>query len=231
MNEPRRFREAAGEGAAAMLLRSARRDAAPRGGKKRAMAMLGLEEAPYTAPMWTLERSQERRADVTTRLARRTNARIEPTPALFQHILGAGDPSFGRFAKGRWGATLLATSQAALVIIVLLLQPTRADDPPLSPLGIAIDLRPPPSRTLTSADRISGRDPVYTPQALEAGVEGMATVECRLDAAGQAHDCQLIQGLPYMDAELLAAAKTWRFSPAQSDGKPVRVTLRLVLRK
>ncbi|MDI1443462.1 energy transducer TonB [Polyangium sp. 6x1] len=77
--------------------------------------------------------------------------------------------------------------------------------------------------TMSQPKRIGGRDPVYTREALEARVEGTALLQCEITAAGATKDCRLLKTLPHMDGELLAAARTWRFSPATQGGRPVSV--------
>lgn len=78
-----------------------------------------------------------------------------------------------------------------------------------------------PSNPITRPRRIAGRDPQYTREAREARVEGTAVVQCTIDAFGATQDCKVLKSLPHMEDELLAAAHTWRFSPATEGGKPV----------
>jgi len=88
---------------------------------------------------------------------------------------------------------------------------------------------------VTRPKRVGGRDAVYTREALEMRVEGKAIMQCVILASGETRNCRIIKGLPHMDAELLAAAQTWRFTPAMSGGKPMNVrytfTISLVLPK
>ncbi len=76
---------------------------------------------------------------------------------------------------------------------------------------------------LTQPKRIGGRDPSYTREALQARVEGTALVQCLVTAEGATKNCRILESLPHMDGELLAAARTWRFSPATRGGRPVSI--------
>ena len=66
-------------------------------------------------------------------------------------------------------------------------------------------------------------------------VEGRAVMQCVILTSGETRNCRILKGLPHMDAELLAAAQTWRFTPATAGGKPDNVkysfTITLVLPK
>ncbi|MDI3285839.1 TonB family protein [Polyangium sp. 15x6] len=95
--------------------------------------------------------------------------------------------------------------------------------PPAKPEATAAIVQPFEQGTMSPPKRIGGRDPVYTREALETRVEGMALLQCEITAEGATKDCRLLKSLPHMDGELLAAARTWRFSPATQDGRPISV--------
>ena len=76
---------------------------------------------------------------------------------------------------------------------------------------------------MTRPVRLSGEDPSYTREAREAGVEGMLVVRCTITSEGRLEDCRVIKGLPHMDAEVLRALSTHRYSPVTFQGRPVRV--------
>ncbi|MDI1428772.1 TonB family protein [Polyangium sorediatum] len=94
---------------------------------------------------------------------------------------------------------------------------------PAKPEAPNVTVRPFEQGTMSQPKRIGGRDPVYTREALQARVEGMALLQCEITATGATRDCRLLKSLPHMDAELLAAARTWRFSPATQGGEPIAV--------
>lgn len=71
--------------------------------------------------------------------------------------------------------------------------------------------------------RISGRAPVLTPEAIEAGVKGVAIYRCHIPVSGILERCRAIKTLPHMDQELRAALATWRMRPAKANGEPVAI--------
>jgi protein TonB len=71
--------------------------------------------------------------------------------------------------------------------------------------------------------RIAGRDPVYTREAREAHVEGLAIAKCVLRDSGALTDCRLVKGVPFMDRAILDALTTWRFTPVLFQGRAVSV--------
>jgi periplasmic protein TonB len=71
--------------------------------------------------------------------------------------------------------------------------------------------------------RIGGRDPVYTREAREAHVEGLAIAKCVLQSSGELTGCRLVKGLPFMDRAILDALATYRFTPVLFQGRPVSV--------
>ena len=65
--------------------------------------------------------------------------------------------------------------------------------------------------------------PVWTPEAAEARVAGMAIVKCVITTAGSLLNCRVLKGLPYMNDAILAALAQWQLTPALLDGTPVCV--------
>jgi TonB family protein len=70
---------------------------------------------------------------------------------------------------------------------------------------------------------LSGRQPAYTREAVEAGVEGKMLVNCVITVRGELDNCRVIKSLPGLDAEVLSALKTQRYTPVTFDGRPVPV--------
>ncbi len=69
--------------------------------------------------------------------------------------------------------------------------------------------------------RVHGREPAYTQAALLARVQGMVVMKCVITELGLAKDCVILKSLPHLDDAVLSAARTWRFSPAMLNGRPV----------
>lgn len=73
--------------------------------------------------------------------------------------------------------------------------------------------------------------PAYTPQALEAGVEGKVRIQFTVDETGRVVDVRLLSGLGYgLDEAALAAARQATFEPAVRCGKPVSATFTVSMR-
>ena len=73
--------------------------------------------------------------------------------------------------------------------------------------------------------------PAYTPQALEAGVEGKVRIQFTVDETGLVVDVRLLAGLGYgLDEAALAAARQATFEAAVRCGKPVSATFTVSMR-
>ena len=73
--------------------------------------------------------------------------------------------------------------------------------------------------------------PAYTPQALEAGVEGKVRIQFTVDETGRVVDVKLLSGLGYgLDEAALAAARQATFEAAVRCGKPVSATFTVSMR-
>jgi protein TonB len=71
---------------------------------------------------------------------------------------------------------------------------------------------------------VSGPEPAYTRAAIAREVEGLMVVACVITREGQVRDCQVQQGLPFMDAAVVQALERRRYRPATLGGEPVEVT-------
>ncbi len=63
--------------------------------------------------------------------------------------------------------------------------------------------------------------PKYPPRARECGDECTVLVEILIDERGRVARAKVLESVPELDEAALACVKTWRFRPAQKDGKPV----------
>jgi len=86
---------------------------------------------------------------------------------------------------------------------------------------------------MTRPERIEGREPQYTREALEAHISGIMLVKCVITTDGRLDNCRIVKPLPHMDKAVLDALSTWRYKPVLYQGRPVSVdyviTVRLVL--
>jgi serine/threonine-protein kinase len=76
---------------------------------------------------------------------------------------------------------------------------------------------------MTRPTMLSGSDPVFTREAIVAGVEGMMIAKCTITTAGTLQNCRIVKGLPYMDQAMLDALATRKYTPVMLQGKPVAV--------
>jgi len=87
--------------------------------------------------------------------------------------------------------------------------------------------------TMIAPHRLSGRNPSYTYQALLHAVQGVMLVGCHVGVDGRVSACRVLQSLPFMDGEAIAALESCRYAPARlADGTPVAVDyiFRIVMR-
>ncbi|MFY0527820.1 energy transducer TonB [Archangium gephyra] len=83
---------------------------------------------------------------------------------------------------------------------------------------------------MTRPQRVSGREPQLTAEARAERVRGTALVRCVVTREGRVTNCRLLNGLPYMEQELLEALSTWRVTPVTARGKPLDVDYTFVVR-
>jgi len=78
--------------------------------------------------------------------------------------------------------------------------------------------------SMTRPAFLSGPDPTYTRAALSHEVEGLMVVACVVTREGLVRECQVLQGLPHMDAAVVQALERRRYRPATLRGEPIEVT-------
>ena len=83
-------------------------------------------------------------------------------------------------------------------------------------------------KDVSVAARLLSSGPVpYPPEATRAEVEADVPVQILLDTAGHVLEaCSLSHHGYGLDEAGVQAIRTWRFSPALRDGRPVRVRMR-----
>lgn len=70
-------------------------------------------------------------------------------------------------------------------------------------------------------------DPMYTPDARRAGIQGIVEMQIEIDTAGAVAEAKVIKSLDStfgLDEESLKTVRLWRFRPATINGKPTQVT-------
>ncbi len=79
---------------------------------------------------------------------------------------------------------------------------------------------------------ITTRKPAYTPEAMQARIEGQVTLSCVVQPDGTVGDVEVVKSLDRvhgLDDEAVKAARAWRFIPGTNNGRavPVLVTIEL----
>jgi TonB family protein len=100
--------------------------------------------------------------------------------------------------------------------------------------------KPPPASSAAERDdngvyRVGGviapprrlENPVYPPDALAAGINGVVLAEIVIDEAGAVSDARILRSVPFLDEAALEAVKNWRYRPTLVNGQavPVRATV------
>ncbi len=113
------------------------------------------------------------------------------------------------------------------------------------PTGEAMPPPPPPPAAanavlsfrdgMSAPEQLEGKPIVYSPAAIEAGVQGTIEAKCVITVRGTLENCRIVKSLPYMDKAVLQALATRVYTPVLLEGKPVPVeyvfAIKLVLKE
>jgi protein TonB len=89
--------------------------------------------------------------------------------------------------------------------------------------------RPMRADDFTRPHRLSGKMPVYSHAAREAGVHGRMRVRCTLTVLGLLEKCQILDSMPLMDQAVLEATTTWRYEPVRFVHRAISTTYTIPL--
>ncbi len=225
MNDFGRLADGATNDPAAVLLRSARMDKAPKDSKDRMRLMLGLVEAtndshvlPLRVPSLPNRTRDER--------AKRSRAIAKFIP--FQHLLSAPKPISPR----KFGAVAIATVQVATILAALFVRPVPRVESVAEEAELVRDepemafFQTPPivfQAGMTQPVRIAGTDPSYPQRAISGRVKGTVIIRCVLTENGLAQNCTVLNSPAYLDEAVLSVTPTWRFTPVTWNGRAVPV--------
>jgi TonB family protein len=67
--------------------------------------------------------------------------------------------------------------------------------------------------------------PIYPPDALAAGVQGVVIMEATIDSSGSIRDTRVLRSIPALDQAAIDAVSQWRFTPTVVDGAAVPVIM------
>jgi TonB family protein len=83
---------------------------------------------------------------------------------------------------------------------------------------------------VTTPALVKETQPLYTPEALHARIQGIVKLEAVVLADGKVGDVKITQSLDKefgLDDRAVAAVKKWKFEPGRKDGKPVAVRVEI----
>jgi TonB family protein len=96
------------------------------------------------------------------------------------------------------------------------------------------DLAPPPSPQggpvrvggdIKAPKKIRDVKPVYPPDALAAGLQGIVIMEATIGTDGAVTGVSVIRSIPGLDQAAVDAVQQWRFTPTTLNGEPVEVLM------
>ncbi|MGZ3458346.1 MAG: energy transducer TonB [Archangium sp.] len=76
---------------------------------------------------------------------------------------------------------------------------------------------------MTRPEKLSGPQPQYSREALEAHVQGLMIVKCVITTEGNVERCRIIKPLPHMEQAVLDSLYAQRYKPVTFQGRPVQV--------
>jgi len=75
---------------------------------------------------------------------------------------------------------------------------------------------------------VEKHEPAYTQAARDAKIEGTVRLSAVIEADGKIHEAEVEKSLDEgLDANAIAAVRSWRFEAAQKDGEPVAVACKI----
>ena len=81
---------------------------------------------------------------------------------------------------------------------------------------------------MTLPETVRGVKPVYTPEALQARIQGAVKMNAVVEADGSVKDIEIVQSLDTefgLDDQATSALKQWEFKPGLWMGAPVPVLI------
>ena len=91
---------------------------------------------------------------------------------------------------------------------------------------------PPPTQkalqvggTIRRPMKVRNVDPVYSPMAQLAKIQGLVIIEATIGPDGRVIDARILRSLPMLDQSALEAVRQWEFTPTLLNGVPVPVVM------
>lgn len=145
-----------------------------------------------------------------TELPKEKPAESDPSQAVTEIAFGEGDPNgcVGCTGKPGGGGGIPVPSA-----------PPAPPGPPPRPYYIAEVTTTPVARTRTM--------PSYPEEARKQGIDMVVVVKFVVTEIGDVEHIKILQGHPTLDDAVIAAVKSWKFTPGTLDGRPVRVVRKM----
>ena len=140
----------------------------------------------------------------------RMRANEETDPGLKQQLIAEADTLRNRAIELNKQRTAISSTDTG----VALPPPPPPPPPPTNPDGPG---------SLAAPTKTKDVRPVYPPEALAAGIQGVVIVEVSIDAEGHVRGAKVLRSIPQLDDAALAAVRQWEFAPAISHGVAVPV--------
>lgn len=135
----------------------------------------------------------------------------DPSKAVVEVPFGEGDPNGCVGCTGkRGGGGNVAPPPSA---------PPPEPGPPPKPYQITEVTTPPGALTKSM--------PAYPEEARKQGIDMVVVVKFVVTETGDVEDIKVLTGHPTLDDAVVAALRTWKFTPGTLDGKPVRVVRKM----
>jgi TonB family protein len=181
----------------------------------------------------SLEREfdDELRFHIESRIARNVQEGMTPEGAEEQARRQFGNRS--RITREMQEVRVMKTSIGVAVLAGLLLCLVagafvwRRGGEPLSPSYYKVS-----DEGVVPPSVVREQKPIYTPEAMQARIEGTVLMECVVQTTGICEDIQVARSLDpmWLDQEAVKAVQEWRFSPGRRMGEPVPVMVNIEMR-
>jgi periplasmic protein TonB len=137
-------------------------------------------------------------------------ANQETDPVLKQQLITEADALRNRAIELNKQRTAITGADTG----VALPPPPPPPPPPVNPDG---------PTSLAAPTKTKDVRPIYPPEAMAAGIQGVVVVEVSIDAEGHVRGAKVLRSIPELDEAALVAVRQWEFAPAISRGVAVPV--------
>ncbi len=140
-------------------------------------------------------------------------------PITAPDSIAAENPALPDFSDQPWPGVIGGSDQLEHVLGPPPALPTRTQPP--APVRVGGVIRQP--------QKIRTVDPVYSPMAQAARIQGLVIIEATIGADGRVMNARILRSLPMLDRSALDAVKQWEFTPTLLNGVPVPVIMTVVV--